>query len=57
MDVLFGEDLATMLAIDLIYDEFMRVYDLTGKYMNYEQIRNWCKNTDSSGKELGRQLP
>ena len=51
IDVLFGEDLATMLAIDLIYDEYLKHHDNTGVYLNYQQLRNWCIN-DGKGQPL-----
>jgi hypothetical protein len=35
IDVLFGEDLASMLAIDLIYDNFKSYHENTGLYLTY----------------------
>jgi hypothetical protein len=43
LDVLFQEDMATMLAIDTIYKEFHSDNRLDGLEWNFENVKNWLR--------------
>jgi hypothetical protein len=43
LDVLFQEDLATMLACQAIYDEYKSLDPLNGKEWNFSNVREWLK--------------
>lgn len=44
LDVLFQEDLATMLACNLIYEEYNAPKRLNGKEWNFDNIKEWLMN-------------
>lgn len=50
IEVLFGEDLATMLAIDLIYNEFKKIDE--SKYKNYEEVYGYLSKWVRKGIPL-----
>lgn len=44
LDVLFQEDLVTMLACDAIYNEYNSNNRLGGKEWNFENVKEWLRN-------------